>query len=142
MIGSFSQADAVTPSLTAHAEAVETAACFDVPSVMAGPSTMLAPGGASGASSSIHIPATIINKWTAKEDSRLSGLAAAKALRKASDAELIELEQLKQVRRRLKFAQSTDEILFQYRRQQREDSILRELQKYVEFLKAPRNPKT
>ena len=61
-------------------------------------------------------------------------LAAKLALGTATGDQEVELDNLRDLRRRTRNPMSATEIIFQYQRRQREIRLLNELQNYVEFL--------
>lgn len=136
----FAEASSVAPSIPAQAEGIEILASFSVPNAIGAADDMGTAEDAYQVAPDLTIAAAE-NKWTPALDKRLSVLAAKYALERATDEENRELDRLKLLRRRLKHPLSTDEILFQYRRRQKEAILLKQLQEYVEFLNAPRRSK-
>ena len=141
MIISLSFTDAAgsgTSSIAISGFVAEMSGEFAAPKVVSAPPPTVGGNEGDQVRTSHRVTIERVETWSHSKEGTFSRLAAAKALGKASSSQLTELERLRAIRRRMKNPMSADEVIFQYRRREMESRLLADLQRYVEFLEAPR----
>ena len=82
-----------------------------------------------------------LEKWTSAMERKFQSLIRLKALGKASQEDLQELDSLKIDRRQLKNPLTSDQLLHQYRKLKKEEELLKLISEYVEICR-PKNSQT
>jgi hypothetical protein len=76
-------------------------------------------------------------EWSESEQKRFEELAVAEAVGELNDDDVLELEQLSQVRRSVQQPRSGDEVLWEFEQRRLTAELLETLSRYVEFYEGP-----